>query len=223
MKLEEALPLLVTCCGKKVSEIVQTLPADLRTNKGNVGQLLELYVGLQLSGRHTDFEDAELKTNKTFANGKPAETIFITQILSGIDTLLAPRPVPFEQSALLRKIQNLVIVQAIKEGTEVDWRFGHVYHVDLREDARIRDQLERDYYTICAGLRDHVQESGSIHTTNGELIQVRSKDAQPYSPIYSQVFGRQVANKNHAFYFKKDFILALQAGGSRYRVCTCRN
>ncbi len=219
MKVEEALPILSTVCGKKVSQIVDELPSDLRIAKGRVGQLLELFIGLKASTGLTDFTDGELKTNKTRADGTPAETIFITQIRGIIDTLLDVPPVPFEQSSLRQKIQNLVVVQVIREGPETEWRFGHVFHVNLLREAEINARLEEDYYTICAGLREHVLASGTIHTTSGDLIQVRSKDFKPYRPMYSRLFRRQVANKDHAFYFKKEFMLMLLAAGSRYRIC----
>lgn len=58
----------------------------------------------------------------------------------------------------------------------------------------------------------HIENSpdGFIHTSNGTHIQVRSKDARDasgsYHPIYSRVYGRYVSNKNHAFYFQKQFV-----------------
>lgn len=54
--------------------------AMMKTNKGKTGQLLELTIGLNLSNTTLDFEDGELKTNKCDHNGKPLETMFITQI-----------------------------------------------------------------------------------------------------------------------------------------------
>ena len=55
----------------------------------------------------------------------------------------------------------------------------------------------------------HIETSPDrrIHTSNGQHIQVRSKDSMPYHPIYSGVYGRYVSNKNHAFYFRKEFVL----------------
>ena len=42
--------------------------------------------------------------------------------------------------------------------------------------------------------------------TNGNHIQVRSKDSKPYHPIYSTTYRRNVSDKNHAFYFQKQFV-----------------
>lgn len=74
-----------------------------------------------------------------------------------------------------------------------------------------------DYYSICQQLKRHVETSpdGFIHTSNGRHIQVRSKDSQPYHPIYSTVYGRFVSNKNHAFYFQKQFVYDIKSMSAR--------
>ncbi len=69
----------------------QVQDAMMKINKGKTGQLLELTIGLELSNTPLDFEDGELKTNKCDRSGKPLETMFITQIASIIDELLAKR------------------------------------------------------------------------------------------------------------------------------------
>ena len=68
-----------------------------------------------------------------------------------------------------------------------------------------RKRLQKEVNNICKQLRYHIENShdGFIHTSNGEHIQIRSKDSQPYHPIYSSTYGRYVSNKNHAFYFQK--------------------
>ena len=59
-----------------------------------------------------------------------------------------------------------------------------------------------------SGKLEHIETSkdGLIHTSNGTHIQIRSKDSKPYHPIYSHKYGRYVSNKNHAFYFQKQFV-----------------
>jgi DNA mismatch repair protein MutH len=68
--------------------------------------------------------------------------------------------------------------------------------------------VELDYYSICKQLVENINNSNDkfIHTANGKYIQIRSKDSKPYHPIYSSVFKRNISNKNHAFYFKKEFM-----------------
>lgn len=75
----------------------------------------------------------------------------------------------------------------------------------------IKKQLEEDYYSICKQLKFHIENSidGYIHTSSGKYIQIRSKDSVPYRPIYSNIYSKNISNKNHAFYFKKEFMKAI--------------
>lgn len=190
-------------------------PADIRMiiiNKGKTGQLLELALGMHLSSTNLDFDDGELKTNKCDRFGNPRETVFITQISSVIDELIEERP--FEQTHLYKKISNILYVPVCKDGAPEDWMFLPSIHIDLlaRQYSDLRDIWRDDYYSICAQLRRHIETSydGFIHTSNGRHIQVRSKDAMDsrgnYHPIVSDVYGRYVSDKNHAFYFQKQFV-----------------
>ena len=177
-------------------------------NKGKTGQLLELALGLHLSNTNLDFDDGELKTNKCDALGNPKETVFITQISSIIDELIEERT--FESTHLYEKISNILYVPVCKDGRPEDWMFLPSIHIDLTlsKFAILKDIWRADYYSICKQLRNHIENSpdGFIHTSNGTHIQVRSKDSGNYHPIYSEIYGRYVSNKNHAFYFQKQFV-----------------
>ena len=80
MLLNEALPSLQGVIGIPFGELFENLPIDLTTNKGNVGQLLLLHIGLVLDSQLTDFDDGELKTNKADPHGNPKETMFLSLI-----------------------------------------------------------------------------------------------------------------------------------------------
>ncbi|WP_160676581.1 MutH/Sau3AI family endonuclease [Clostridium sp. C8-1-8] len=209
MKLDEAKKLLNALAGKKFGQVLkQEQMTDIIKNKGKSGQLLEMTLGLNLSNTNLDFEDGELKTNKCDTLGKPLETMFITQISTMIDELLTEKD--FYESKLYKKINNLLYVPISKVGPPSEWMFLPCVHVNL-DDNKFHDlkfQLEKDYYSICHQLNEHIKTSndGFIHTSNGEYIQVRSKDSKPYHPIYSDVYAKEVSNKNHAFYFKKEFM-----------------
>lgn len=209
MKLEEASEKLNKLSGIRFGDLFSD--EDMETiilNKGKTGQLLELALGMNLSNNNLDFEDGELKTNKCDANGKPLETIFITQISSVIDELIQEKP--FEETHLYEKIRNILYVPVCKVGAPKEWMFLPSIHIDLREPkfAELKDIWREDYYSICKQLKIHIEnsEDGFIHTSNGIHIQVRSKDSKPYHPIYSDIYGKYVSNKNHAFYFKKKFV-----------------
>lgn len=213
MKLEEAHKKLAALSAKPFGELFS--PEDLQTiilNKGKTGQLLELALGMKLSSANLDFEDGELKTNKCDKLGRQRETVFITQIASVIDELLTEKP--FENTHLYEKIDNILYVPVCKDGSPSEWMFLPSIHIDLRkpEFSALRRIWEEDYYSICRQLKKHIETSpdGFIHTSNGTHIQVRSKDSKPYHPIYSAVYGREVSNKNHAFYFQKQFVYDIQ-------------
>ena len=209
MKLKEAQETILRICNIPFSEIFTE--DDFETiikNKGKTGQLLELALGKKLDSFNIDFEDGELKSNKCDVTGKPLETVFITQISSVIDELLQKKK--FEETHLYEKINNMLYVPVCKVGNPRTWMFLDAVHIDLADKrfSSLLDVWREDYYSICEQLKNHIetQKDGFIHTSNGTHIQVRSKDSKPYHPIYSDTYGRYVSNKNHAFYFQKQFV-----------------
>ena len=209
MKLKEAQKKIIDICNIPFSDLFDEDDfALIKKNKGKTGQLLELALGKKLSNANLDFEDGELKTNKCDASGNPKETVFITQISGVIDELIEEKP--FEQTHLYEKINNILYVPVCKEGDPHNWMFLDAIHIDLTklEFAPLLKIWEDDYYSICRQLKNHIEKSpdGFIHTSNGTHIQVRSKDSMPYHPIYSKIYCRNVSNKNHAFYFQKQFV-----------------
>lgn len=209
MKLKEAQEKIIKICNVPFSELFDEsdFPMIIK-NKGKTGQLLEMALGKRLDSANLDFDDGELKSNKCDANGKPLETVFITQISSVIDELIDEKP--FEKTHLYEKINNILYVPVCKEGDPHDWMFLDAIHIDLTNPAfsSLLKIWKDDYYSICRQLKEHIETSrdGFIHTSNGKHIQVRSKDSKPYHPIYSARYCREVSNKNHAFYFQKQFV-----------------
>ena len=209
MKLKEAQEKIIKLCNIPFSEIfTEDDFATIIKNKGKTGQLLELALGKKLDSFNIDFEDGELKSNKCDASGKPLETVFITQIASIIDELLQKKK--FEETHLYEKINNMLYVPVCKVGDPHTWMFLDAIHIDLTDKrfSSLLDIWREDYYSICEQLKNHIetQKDGYIHTSNGTHIQVRSKDSKPYHPIYSNTYGRNISNKNHAFYFQKQFV-----------------
>ena len=186
----------------------QVEDAMMIINKGCTGQLLELTIGLNLSNTTLDFEDGELKTNKCDRFGKPLETMFITQTASIIDELLSKKN--FQDTKVYQKLRRLLYVPISKDGNPEDWMYLSPIQVDLSlpKYAALAQQLEADYYNICSQMIQQLSESSTamLHTANGEFIQIRTKDSKPYHPIYSNLYQRQISDKNRAFYFKKEFM-----------------
>lgn len=209
MKLKEAQEKIIQLCNIPFSEIFNETDFEtIKRNKGKTGQLLELALGKKLDSFNIDFEDGELKSNKCDQNGTPLETVFITQISSVIDELLEEKN--FEDTHLYEKISNILYVPVCKVGDPHDWMFLDAIHIDISDDrfSSLLAIWRDDYYSICKQLKAHIETSadGFIHTSNGRHIQIRSKDSKPYHPIYSSTYGRYVSNKNHAFYFQRQFV-----------------
>ena len=98
MKLNDAYQKLINLKGKTVGEILSKFESSIKEfkiNKGGIGQMLLLYLGLPLDTKLTDFADGELKTNKTDSKGNSKETIYITQISQIIDELIDDNPKSF--------------------------------------------------------------------------------------------------------------------------------
>lgn len=134
--------------------------------------------------------------------------MFITQTASIIDELLSKRR--FQETKLYKKFQRLLYVPINKDGNPADWMYLAPIQIDLSlpKYQALAQQLEADYYNICDQLNQQLSESSraTLHTASGEFIQIRTKDSKPYHPIYSNIYGREISDKNRAFYFKKEFM-----------------
>lgn len=213
MKLIEAYNIIKQISNQRFGVLIaEDCFSDIVKNKGKAGQILEkIILHLNLSSTLRDFDDGELKTNKCDAAGKPLETMAITQISSIIDSLILAEP--FEKSNLAIKIFNFLYVPIVREGDSHNWFFMEPIHVDF-SDLKYMDiwkQIEEDYYTICEKIKSDIETKGTISTSNGKFIQIRTKDSVPYHPIFSKIYGKNISNKNYAFYFKKEFINSIRA------------
>jgi DNA mismatch repair protein MutH len=208
MKIKDAVIKLEEFQGIKFSSIFKDNP-ELQIDKGRVGKLLETLIGLPNSSRLRDFEDGELKTNKADRYADPLETMFITQLSREFDNVIGPQS--FEESHIYRKIKRGAYVPVCKVGDKLEWYFHPSLEWDLEKEEDLFTTLRDDYYLIKEKIIDDIENvDGNIHTSSGKFIQIRTKDAKPYNPIYSTTYKKEVSNKNFAFYFKKDFMRYLQ-------------
>ena len=131
-----------------------------------------------------------------------------TQNLKRSHELLSKRR--FQDTKLYKKFQRLLYVPISKDGNPADWMYLAPIQVDLSLPKYhvLAQQLEADYYYICDQLNQQLSESvrSTLHTASGKFIQIRTKDSKPYHPIYSSIYGREISDKNRAFYFKKEFM-----------------
>lgn len=203
MRLVDAIPKLESLYKVEFSELFER--CDMKIDKGKVGKLLQELLNLPPSSKLLDFEDGELKTNKALPSGKPMETMYISQISKEIDFLLHRET--FGKSWIYSKTKNLIFLPVVKEGDTSEWYFLFPIHVQIREGDELHQRLSIDFDEITLKMVSDIEEGdGYLHTSSGEFIQIRTKDAKPYNPIYSEKYGRNVSNKNFAFYFKKEFM-----------------
>lgn len=218
MRLEDVFSKLPALYGKTFKELkLQEDISGFTINKGNTGQFLQQLLDMPNNSNLTDFIDGELKTNKSHPNGMPRETMFITQISKDFDSLFFEEQ---ETNRLLDKISNLLYLPVVKPTGSLpeDWYFLPARHIDSNQNLKLKEAYLQDFLDIKQQILEHLDNSkdGYIHTSNGKYIQIRSKDSKrkdgTYNPIYSDVLGRNVSNKNHAFYFQKSFMKDIQNG-----------
>lgn len=218
MKLEDVFSKLPALYNKKFGDLkLQEDISGFTINKGNTGQFLQQLLDMPNNSNLTDFSDGELKTNKSHANGMPRETMFITQISKDFDSLFFEN---LKTNRLLDKIDNLLYLPVVKPdgSSPEEWYFLPARHIDSEQNQALKEIYLQDFLDIKQQILEHLHSSkdGYIHTSNGKYIQIRSKDSKRadgnYNPIYSDFLGREVSNKNHAFYFKTDFMKAIQSG-----------
>ncbi len=218
MRLEDVFSQLPSLYHKKFRDLkLQEDISGFTINKGNTGQFLQQLLDMPNNSNLTDFIDGELKTNKSHPNGMPRETMFITQISKDFDSLFYEES---ESNRLLDKISNLLYLPVVKPtgSSPEDWYFLPAHHIDSEQYSTLKEIYYQDFISIKQQILEHLDcpEDGFIHTSSGKYIQIRSKDSKrkdgTYNPIYSEVLGREVSNKNHAFYFKTDFMKDIQSG-----------
>lgn len=217
MKLTDVFDKLTTLYYKPFSELKhQEELSNFTINKGNTGQFLQQLLDMPNNSNLTDFEDGELKTNKADSTGTPKETMFITQISQDFDSLFFSEHL---NNRLLQKISNLLYLPVCKTSPSPnDWYFLPAYHIDARINPQLIEIYTQDYLSIKNQILYHLEHANDhyIHTSSGKYIQIRSKDAKrangQYNPIFSKHLNRYVSDKNHAFYFKRDFMLDMQNG-----------
>jgi DNA mismatch repair protein MutH len=205
--LAEALEALHSYAGRRVRDFA---PPSI-INKGSAGQILEEAIGLRLSSDLLDFADGELKTNK-FLNGRPAETVAITQVGHVIPEILSQTS--WESTSLARKINSFILLPVHKDSADPgDWTYGKAVHFNSKDYPKQYLLVEKDYESVAAQIRNTILNNGELHTFNGpaEYLQIRSKDSKRPDGSYNPIFvnGRKISNKNYAFYFRTNFLASV--------------
>ena len=213
MYLEDALKLIIALEGKTIGAIGQP---DL-VNKGIVGQIIEKEIGLDLSSDLLDFEDGELKSNK-FLNGKPSETLAITQVGHILPEIQAE--ISWQNSKVLKKISSFIFLPIHKDNPKPSgWVIGKATHFSKTKFPEQYSKLSEDYVEISRQIRHVIAATGQLHTFNGpnQFLQIRTKDSRDmagnYHPIKFE--GKVLSDKNYAFYLRPNFLNSILNSGKQ--------
>ena len=203
MKVDEAFSLLSAISGKSFRGL--GLDASDVVNKGRVGQMLEIAIGLPLSGKLMDLDDGELKSTK-FLKGKPAESAFVTQLPHILNEIA--HKISFFETKLAIKLNQVIHVPVNKDSINpLDWSISTPKIVSSFSHPQLHHKIESDFEDIASNIRTIMSTpSLGLHTCTGSngFLQIRTKDSKPYHPINWE--GRAISNKNFAFYFTRKYI-----------------
>lgn len=149
------------------------IPENLKTNKGWVGQLLELALGTDAGNKSApDFEQLgiELKTLPISASGQPSESTYVCVV--PLQNLVN---VSWEQSSVRHKLLKVLWlpIEADKRIPLPARRIGQGFIWHLPES--IEQKLKRDFDEFIE--RISLGEVESITADQGEYLQIRPKAA----------------------------------------------
>ena len=155
--------------------------------------------------RLLDFEDGELKTFRCLSDGDPCETIAIHQIGAEIDELL--RLPAYENTSIYRKLRRLLLVGIWKEADDpARWKIAAILPVVTEEGSFWFPFLRSSYQDLMKQLVDRVNDGLGFETINAAYMQIRVRDSRPYTPLWSELAQRYIADKKIGFYLQRRFI-----------------
>lgn len=190
--------------GKLFNDSQRTEFARGHINKGYAGQILELVIGLELSGKLNDLEDGELKTT-ILKNNMTREWIPITVLNHLLDEMM--NSLAWEETKVFKKIHNFILVPCHKDSKDWrEWRFAAPIHVSNTLNPELFSKFKADYEHIASRIRETIVGQKLLHTINGPnyLLQIRTKDNPPYRPFVYK--NHIIGNKKYAIGLTSRFV-----------------
>ncbi|GAK85121.1 DNA mismatch repair endonuclease MutH [Vibrio ponticus] len=184
------------------------VPADLRRDKGWVGQLLEWHLGATAGSKpQQDFEKLgiELKTIPIGYNGKPLETTFVCVApLTGVHGLT------WQQSHVRNKLSRVlwVPVEGEREIPLAERRVGSplIWSPSAEEEQQLQADWEELMELIVLGQVER------ITARHGEVLQLRPKAAN--SRALTEAYGasgKLIKTLPRGFYLRTQFTARILA------------
>ncbi|EGU43564.1 DNA mismatch repair protein [Vibrio ichthyoenteri ATCC 700023] len=178
------------------------IPADLRRDKGWVGQLLEWHLGATAGSKpQQDFESLgiELKTIPIGYHGKPLETTFVCVApLTGVHGLT------WQQSHVRNKLSRVlwVPVEGEREIPLAERRVGSplIWSPSQEEELQLQTDWEELMELIVLGQVE------KITAKHGEVLQLRPKAAnsRALTDAYG-ASGKAIKTLPRGFYLRTQF------------------
>nr|WP_086940632.1 DNA mismatch repair endonuclease MutH [Thaumasiovibrio occultus] len=192
--------------GELAQEAGIACPADLRRDKGWVGQLLEWHLGASAGSRPVpDFEHLgiELKSIPIGYHGRPLETTFVC-----VAPLIGLHGITWDQCHLKHKLARVLWlpVEGERDIPVCDRQVGSplLWSPSADEEQQLRQDWEELIDKIVLG------EVESITARHGEVLQLRPKAAN--SKALTEAYGNNgapIKTLPRGFYLKTDFTAAI--------------
>lgn len=196
--------------GRRVQTLAQELrldvPADLRREKGWLGQLLEQALGAQAGSKpEPDFPElgVELKTLPVSGNGQVRESTFVCV------AQLARGGLPDWEHSLVRAKLQCVLWLPVEDDDRLtlgERRIGHAFL--WQPDASQRERLRADYEEHAERIALGEVEQISAH--HGDVLQLRPKGAN--RQVRTDAIGpdgTRIQTLPRGFYLRRAFTQSL--------------
>lgn len=177
-------------------------------SKGGSGIAIERLLGVPSGSERLDLADGELKSFRCDRDGDPLESVAVCQIGARIDDWLAlPR---FDDTPVFEKLARVVLFGVCKESaTPADWCVVLAIDLDARPGRYWFAELEESYRRVMAAWMRDLAAGAPFRTVTDTALQLRVRDSRPYTPVWSERLGREVADKNIGFYLTRAFVRRL--------------
>lgn len=194
--------------GQLAAELQVSVPADLRRDKGWVGQLLELALGASGGSQAIhDFPhlELELKTLPIDRHGKPLESTYVC-----VAPLTGATGQQWPESWVCRKLSRVLWLPILAERDMAPAQRiigqGFIWQPDAAQQALLQQDWEELMELIALGRLDQIKGA------HGKVLQLRPKAADSKALTAAiGADGRPVLSLPRGFYLKVAFTRSILA------------
>lgn len=188
--------------GEVAGLLQMPVPADLRRDKGWVGQLLELALGAKAGSKpEQDFAHLgiELKTIPVDSAGQPLETTFVS-----LAPLVLNHGVMWQTSHVKHKLQSVLWIP-VEGSRSIPIAQRHIGQPILWQPSATQEQqLQQDWEELMELIA--LGRFDEINATHGEVLQLRPKgrNSKALTQAVNQN-GEPIQTLPLGFYLRKNF------------------